>query len=110
MYEGLYQYGKTDAKVSPCLAKDLPEISDDGLVYTIKLNEGIKFHDGTDFNAEAVKKSIERQLEPNRNSDMPYASFVFGEEEAGNGVETVEAVDDYTCLLYTSRRARGARP
>lgn len=99
MYEGLYQYGKTDAKVSPCLAKDLPEISDDGLVYTIKLNEGIKFHDGTDFNAEAVKKSIERQLEPNRNSDMPYASFVFGEEAAGNGVETVEAVDDYTVKI-----------
>ena len=99
MYEGLYQYGKTDAKVSPCLAKDLPEISDDGLVYTIKLNEGIKFHDGTDFNAEAVKKSIERQLEPNRNSDMPYASFVFGEEEAGNGVASVEAVDDYTVKI-----------
>lgn len=99
MYEGLYQYGKTDAKVSPCLAKDLPEISDDGLIYTIKLNEGIKFHDGTDFNAEAVKKSIERQLEPNRNSDMPYASFVFGEEEAGNGVEKVEAVDDYTVKI-----------
>ena len=99
MYEGLYQYGKTDAKVSPCLAKDLPEISDDGLVYTIKLNEGIKFHDGTDFNAEAVKKSIERQLEPNRNSDMPYASFVFGEEEAGNGVASGEAVDDYTVKI-----------
>ena len=99
MYEGLYQYGKTDAKVSPCLAKDLPEISDDGLVYTIKLNEGIKFHDGTDFNAEAVKKSIERQLEPNRNSNMPYASFVFGEEEAGNGVASVEAVDDYTVKI-----------
>ncbi len=99
MYEGLYQYGKTDAKVSPCLAKDLPEISDDGLVYTIKLNEGIKFHDGTDFNAEAVKKSIERQHEPNRNSDMPYASFVFGEEEAGNGVASVEAVDDYTVKI-----------
>ena len=99
MYEGLYQYGKTDAKVSPCLAKDLPEISDDGLVYTIKLNEGIKFHDGTDFNAEAVKKSIERQLEPNRNSDMPYASFVIGEEEAGNGVASVEAVDDYTVKI-----------
>ncbi|RDB60399.1 ABC transporter substrate-binding protein [Gordonibacter sp. 28C] len=99
MYEGLYQYGKTDAKVSPCLAKELPEISDDGLVYTIKLNEGIKFHDGTDFNADAVKQSIERQLEPNRNSDMPYASFVFGEKELENGVDTVEAVDDYTVKI-----------
>lgn len=104
MYEGLYQYGKTDATVLPCLAKELPEISDDGLVYTIKLNEGIKFHDGTDFNAEAVKKSIERLLEPNRNSDMPYASFVFGEEALGNGVESIEAVDT-TTLKITMRAA-----
>ena len=58
--------------MSPGLAADLPEISDDGLTYTIKLREGVKFHDGTEFNADAVKASIERQLEPNRNSDMPY--------------------------------------
>ena len=30
---------------------------------------------------------------------MPYASFVFGEEEAGNGVASVEAVDDYTVKI-----------
>lgn len=99
IHEGLYQYGAKDAKVAPCLAVDLPEISDDGKVYTIKLREGVKFHDGAEFNAEAVKKSIERQLEPNRNSDMPYASFVFGEKEAGNGVETVEAVDPTTVKI-----------
>ena len=107
IYEGLYQYGLKDAKVAPCLAKDLPEISDDGLIYTITLNEGIKFHDGADFNADAVVKSIERQLEPNRNSDMPYASFVFGEAEAGSGVEKVEAVDDYTVKI-TMRAANAA--
>ena len=99
IHEGLYQYGKTDAKVSPCLAADLPEISDDGLTYTIKLREGVKFHDGTEFNADAVKASIERQLEPNRNSDMPYASFVFGEEAANNGVKSVEAVDPTTVKI-----------
>ena len=99
IHEGLYQYGAKDAKVAPCLAVDLPEISDDGKVYTVKLREGVKFHDGAEFNAEAVKKSIERQLEPNRNSDMPYASFVFGEKEAGNGVETVEAVDPTTVKI-----------
>lgn len=99
IYEGLYRYGDKDATVSPCLATDLPEISEDGLVYTIPLREGVKFHDGTEFNADAVVTSIERQLEPNRNSDMPYASFVFGEEEAGTGVETVEAVDDRTVKI-----------
>lgn len=30
-------------------------VSDDGLVYTVKLRTGVKFEDGTDFNAEAVK-------------------------------------------------------
>ncbi len=30
-------------------------VSDDGLVYTVKLRTGVKFRDGTDFNAEAVK-------------------------------------------------------
>ena len=85
--------------MSPCLATDLPEISDDGLEYTIKLREGIKFHDGAEFNAEAVKTSIERLLEPNRNSDMPYASFVFGEEAAENGVASVEAVDATTVKI-----------
>ena len=37
---GLYRFGEKDATVEPCLATDLPEISDDGLVYTIKLREG----------------------------------------------------------------------
>ncbi|MEA5019532.1 MAG: ABC transporter substrate-binding protein [Gordonibacter sp.] len=107
IYEGLYQYGAKDAKVAPSLAVDLPEISADGLVYTIKLNKGIKFHDGTDFNADAVVASIERQLEPNRNSDMPYASFVFGEKEAGSGVESVKAIDP-TTVQITMRAANAA--
>lgn len=104
MYEGLYCYGKKDATVQTCLAAELPEISDDGLVYTIKLHEGVKFHDGAEFNAEAAKASIERMLEPNRNSDMPYASFVFGGADSGTGVESIEAVDA-TTLKITMRAA-----
>ena len=107
IFEGLYRFGDTDTTVVPCLATELPEISEDGLEYTIKLREGVKFHDGTDFNAAAVVTSIERQLEPNRTSDMPYASFVFGEEAAGTGVASLEAVDDYTVKI-TLRAANTA--
>lgn len=107
IYEGLYKYGEKDATVLPCLAAALPEISEDGLEYTIKLNEGIKFHDGAEFNAEAVKTSIERQLEPDRNSNMPYASFVFGEEAANSGVAKVEAVDA-TTVKITLRAANAS--
>ncbi|MCL0037085.1 ABC transporter substrate-binding protein [Dehalococcoidia bacterium] len=39
------------------------EVSDDGLTWTIKLREGVRFHDGTPFDAEAVKHNLERVSE-----------------------------------------------
>lgn len=102
IYEGLYRYGDRDTTVLPALAVDMPDISSDGLIYKIKLREGVKFHDGSDFDAEAVKASVERQLAPNLTSDMPYATFVFGEEDAGYGVVKVDALDPYT-VQFTMR-------
>ncbi len=61
-YEGLFTLDR-NLKVVPQLATGY-EVSDDGLVYTIKLREGVKFSDGEDFNAEAVKINIERMLNP----------------------------------------------
>jgi len=46
--------------VVPVLAADLPQISDGGLLYTIKLRKGLKFNDGTPLNAQAVKVSLDR--------------------------------------------------
>jgi peptide/nickel transport system substrate-binding protein len=89
IYEGLLKYKQGSTELEPCLA-DSWTISNDGLVYTFKLHQGIKFHDGTTFNAEAVKYSVDRQLPPNATQDMPYASFTFGP------VKKVDVVDDYT--------------
>ena len=61
-YEGLFQFDK-DLKVVPVLAEGY-ELSKDGLVYTLKLRQGVKFHDGTDFNAEAVKFVLDRVMNP----------------------------------------------
>ncbi|NFO47426.1 ABC transporter substrate-binding protein [Clostridium botulinum] len=89
IYEGLVAYGDDNTNIQPCLAESW-DISDDGTEYIFHLRKGVKFHDGTDFNSEAVVKSVVRQLPPNRTDDMPYASFTFA------GVKAVEAIDENT--------------
>ncbi|NFG28793.1 ABC transporter substrate-binding protein [Clostridium botulinum] len=89
IYEGLVAYGDDNTNIQPCLAESW-DISDDGTEYIFHLRKGVKFHDGTDFNSEAVVKSVVRQLPPNRTDDMPYASFTFA------GVKAVEAIEENT--------------
>jgi peptide/nickel transport system substrate-binding protein len=47
-------------QAAPVLATSMPTISDGGLLYTIHLRTGVKFNDGTAFNAQAVKTSLDR--------------------------------------------------
>ena len=89
IYEGLLKYNKDSTKVEASLAKSW-DISPDGLSYTFHLQQGVKFQDGTDFNAAAVKVNIDRQLPPQVTADMAYASFVYG------SVKNVEVVDTNT--------------
>lgn len=58
MLEGLFSFDK-DMKVIPVLAESYTA-NDTATEFTIKLKTGIKFHDGTDFNAEAVKVNLDR--------------------------------------------------
>ncbi|AET70806.1 ABC-type dipeptide transport system, periplasmic component [Desulfosporosinus orientis DSM 765] len=92
IYEGLLKYNKDSTKVEPSLAKSW-DVSPDGLTYTFHLQEGVKFQDGTDFNAEAVKFNIDRQLPPQVTEDMAYAPFVYG------SVKDVEVVDTNTVKI-----------
>lgn len=67
------------------------EISDDGLVYTFKLREDVTFHDGTPLNAEAVKFTWDRMVDPETKSlragDLgPY--------------DRTEVIDEYTVALH----------
>ena len=56
----LYRYKANSTELEPNLARALPSISADGLTYTIPLRQGVKFHDGTAFNAEAMAFSLRR--------------------------------------------------
>ncbi|AIR67218.1 MULTISPECIES: glutathione ABC transporter substrate-binding protein GsiB [Cedecea] len=64
-YQGLFGLDK-DMKLQNVLAESY-KVSDDGLVYTIKLRTGVKFQDGTDFNAEAVKANLDRASNPDNH-------------------------------------------
>lgn len=79
-----YIPGTTD--LEPGLATAMPEVSDDGLEYTFQLVEGVNFPDGTPFNAEAVKWSIDRVVALEGDPNWLVTSFV----------DSVEVVDEYT--------------
>lgn len=61
-YQGLFGFDK-DLKLINVLATSY-DVSADGLVYTFKLRQGVKFQDGTDFNAAAVKANFDRVTDP----------------------------------------------
>lgn len=61
MCQKLYDVDQ-DAKVVPQLATDLPTTSADGKTVTIPVRDDIEFADGTPFDAEAVKTTLERNL------------------------------------------------
>ncbi|MGB9096943.1 glutathione ABC transporter substrate-binding protein GsiB [Erwinia sp.] len=64
-YQGLFGFDK-DMKLVNVLAESY-DASKDGLTYTIKLRSGIKFQDGSDFNAEAVKVNLDRASNPDNH-------------------------------------------
>lgn len=88
IYEGLVEFADDSTEIEPCLATDWT-ISEDGLTYTFNLREGVTFHDGEPFNADAVKFNVDRQT-INKTADMGYADFVFG------AVAECNVIDDYT--------------
>ncbi len=96
IYDNLLRFKDESTEVEPGLVESW-EISDDGTVYTLFLRQGVKFHDGTDFNAEAVKFNLERQIDPNHpfhdTGEFPYAEFTWGT------VDKIEVVDDYTVKI-----------
>jgi peptide/nickel transport system substrate-binding protein len=89
--ETLVAFAEESTQIVPGLAESWT-ISKDGLTYTFKLRKGIAFHDGTAFNAQAVKFSIERQINPehpaNKLGKYPFAGYFFG------NVKAVEVLSD----------------
>ncbi|MER8439271.1 ABC transporter substrate-binding protein [Mesorhizobium sp. M1312] len=88
VFEGLTRIGP-NGEVMPDLAESWT-ISDDGKVYTFKLHTGVKFHDGTDFNADDVKFSLDRARADNS---------VNAQKGLFAAIDTVEVADPATVRI-----------
>jgi peptide/nickel transport system substrate-binding protein len=104
IYEPLVNYGKDNTDIVPGLAKKW-DISEDGLTYTFELEEGVKFHDGEKFNADAVVKNFERWSKSNDEEKFYYYKSMFGgfEGDEGHVIESVTADGDNKVVFKLKR-------
>lgn len=100
LFETLLNFGEQDTTIHPGLAKEWT-VSDDGLTYTFQLQEGVKFHDGTDFNAEAVIKNVDR-WKGGKEEDFYYFNSMF-KAEGEDIISEVTSEGDYTVIFKLSR-------
>lgn len=89
MYDKLVYLDK-DLQITPGLAESLEPISD--TVWEAKIREGVKFHDGSELNAEVVKANFDRILDPEMAAPV---SFLF------TMVKEVNVLDPYTIQIVT---------
>jgi peptide/nickel transport system substrate-binding protein len=109
IHEGLLTNELGGSEPVPLLAEDW-EVSEDGLEYTFTLREGVKFHDGTDFNAEAVCFNFDRWHNFEGLAQSPSASYYYqavfggfaGSEDPGI-YESCEATDESTAVITLTR-------
>ncbi|ABO65860.1 ABC transporter substrate-binding protein [Geobacillus thermodenitrificans] len=103
IFDTLLDYNDNDTSVKPALATKWT-VSEDGLTYTFELRQGVKFHDGTDFYAEAVVFNFERWANGNE-AFFPYYGSMFGGYKTveGHVIKEVKAIDDYTVQFVLKR-------
>ena len=82
-----------DGSVNPWLAESW-QISPDGLEYTFTVRQGVTFHDGTPFNAEAVKVNFDTTMDPNQRPGFAYQAL------GGTAYDRTDAVDDRTVKVF----------
>ena len=99
VYDSLTAYKPGTVEVAPGLAQSW-DITEDGLSYTFHLRKGVKFHDGTPFNAHTYLQDLDRWLNKNdpnyifkNGPEDSYIDFTFGD------VASYSATDDDTVVL-----------
>jgi peptide/nickel transport system substrate-binding protein len=97
IYDSLVRYSDDATKIEPSLAEKW-SVSADGKTWTFELAKGVKFHDGTDFNPDAVVWNFERLLK----KDHPFHDADFVNTELYAAIEKVEATGPQTVTFTLS--------
>jgi peptide/nickel transport system substrate-binding protein len=103
IFESLYDYpnGDLSKPLRPVLASGPAKVSANGLRYTVQLRKGVKFHDGTPFDAAAVEFNFMRYLDKSHPYYDPNATYL--RAPLLTGVASVKAVGDHTVLFILSQ-------
>jgi len=105
IFECLVGFKPGTTEIQPWLATSW-DISLDGKEIVFHLRKGVKFHDGTDFNADAVVFSFARQYDSN-NPYYQYGEWALWKALLG-AIEKVVKIDDYTVKLVLRRKNAAA--
>ncbi|HEY8167683.1 MAG TPA: ABC transporter substrate-binding protein [Candidatus Limnocylindrales bacterium] len=97
LYNGLYRINDA-LEVVPDIAAEAPVQSADGLTWTVKLRDDIKWHDGTPVTAEDAKFTFDLALSPNCTYIPDFCSSI------GDNVESVTVVDPTTVELKLKQK------
>jgi peptide/nickel transport system substrate-binding protein len=115
IFETLLDFAPGSFDLVPALATEVPTAEDGGKSYTFKLREGVKFHDGAEFNADTVVFNFDRwRLTDNpyhkgggaQSEDFAYYTGQFGGFDQDSIITNVEAVDEYT-VRFTLKEPQG---
>jgi len=100
IFDTLVKYKEINTEVVPNLATSWT-VSRDQKVWTFRLRKGVKFHDGTPFNAEAVKFNFDRWRDEKNpyhfGGEFEYWGYMFG--GFPGIVKSVDVVDEYTIKI-----------
>ncbi len=109
VFETLVDYEPAGFKIAPKLAESW-SVSSDGRAWTFVLRRGVKFHDGTDFDAAAVVLNFERAahvahplrgaVSGDRSAYRAFATLLEGFDDA-SAIARVEAKDSTTVVITT---------
>ncbi len=111
MFQGLLGIEPGSAEVVPELATEWSS-NEDGTEWTFQLRDDVTFHDGTEFNAEAVCANFDRMFEQNKAGQVAaeYWGYVMGgfsNDPKSSLYESCEATGDYEAVVTITRATSG---